>query len=43
MEFMLQEAGFKVEVNEIIERKTINKKEGLDVPRLFVQGKYRKI
>ena len=31
-----------MEVNDVIERRTINKKEDIDVTRLFLQGKYRK-
>ena len=39
---LVEEAGFAVEVNEVIERRTVNKKEDVDVQRLFLQGKYRK-
>ncbi|GFG31715.1 hypothetical protein Cfor_06275 [Coptotermes formosanus] len=35
-------AGFEVINNVYIHRRTINKKEDLDVPRIFVQGKFRK-
>lgn len=44
-EFMnkaLCEAGFEVLVNMYIHRRTVNKKEGIDVPRIFVQCKARK-
>ncbi|XP_063704325.1 tRNA N(3)-methylcytidine methyltransferase METTL6 [Culicoides brevitarsis] len=39
---MYEKAGFSVVCNEYIHRRTINLKEGVDVPRIFVQGKYRK-
>ena len=39
---MVQKSGLVVEINNYVERRTVNKKEGLDVPRIFVQGKYRK-
>ena len=42
MKKLCQSVGFEVEVNEVIERRTINKKEDIDVIRLFLQGKYRK-
>lgn len=42
MSSLVTDAGFTVEVNEYIERRTVNKKEDVDVPRLFLQGKYRK-
>ena len=42
MSKLAEEAGFAVEVNEVIERRTVNKKEDVDVQRLFLQGKYRK-
>ena len=42
MEHLVDEAGFTVAVNEYVERSTVNKKEDIDVPRIFVQGKYRK-
>ena len=42
MKKLYQSVGFEVEVNEVIERRTINKKEDIDVIRLFLQGKYRK-
>uniref|UniRef100_A0A182K991 tRNA N(3)-methylcytidine methyltransferase n=1 Tax=Anopheles christyi TaxID=43041 RepID=A0A182K991_9DIPT len=39
---LFREAGFTVMVNSYIHRRTINPKEKIDVPRTFVQGKYRK-
>ena len=42
MDEIVSELGFKVEVSEYVERRTINKKEDIDVPRIFLQGKYRK-
>lgn len=29
-------------MNTYVQRRTVNFKEGIDVPRIFVQGKYRK-
>lgn len=40
---MFEEAGFEILENNYIERRTINKKEDLNVQRWFVQGKYRKL
>uniref|UniRef100_A0A336LWN0 tRNA N(3)-methylcytidine methyltransferase n=1 Tax=Culicoides sonorensis TaxID=179676 RepID=A0A336LWN0_CULSO len=40
---MFEKAGFEILSNEYIHRRTINLKEGIDVPRIFVQGKYRKV
>jgi len=36
------DAGFEVIENSFVARRTINKKDGLDVPRNFVQSKFRK-
>ncbi|KAJ9601499.1 hypothetical protein L9F63_000338 [Diploptera punctata] len=35
-------AGFNIICNDYVHRRTINKKENLDVPRIFVQGKFQK-
>ena len=35
-------AGFEVEISDYVTRRTINKKENVDVERIFMQGKYRK-
>uniref|UniRef100_T2M8X2 tRNA N(3)-methylcytidine methyltransferase n=1 Tax=Hydra vulgaris TaxID=6087 RepID=T2M8X2_HYDVU len=35
--------GYEVVENTYIHRRTINKKEGIDVPRIFVQGKFTKL
>nr|XP_054767439.1 tRNA N(3)-methylcytidine methyltransferase METTL6-like [Lytechinus pictus] len=35
-------AGFDVVINEYVHRETVNKKEGLSVPRVFVQSKFVK-
>ena len=43
MEAIVEKAGFTVQLNEYVERRTVNKKEDLDVQRIFIQGKYRKI
>lgn len=39
---LFREAGFEVVTNSYIHRRTINPKEGIDVPRIFVQAKFRK-
>jgi methyltransferase-like protein 6 len=39
---MFESAGFEVLQNSFIERRTINKKENINVQRWFLQGKYRK-
>lgn len=39
---LFQKAGFSILVNSYIHRRTINPKENIDVPRIFVQGKFRK-
>ncbi|XP_073956818.1 tRNA N(3)-cytidine methyltransferase METTL6 [Choristoneura fumiferana] len=36
-------AGFEILENSYVQRRTVNFKEGVDVPRIFVQGKYKKI
>ena len=39
---LASEAGFSVNTCEYVHRKTVNKKEGLCVPRIFVQAKFVK-
>ncbi|XP_027004684.1 tRNA N(3)-methylcytidine methyltransferase METTL6 [Tachysurus fulvidraco] len=39
---LFQQAGFHALVNEYVLRETVNKKEGLCVPRVFLQSKFRK-
>ncbi|XP_071811838.1 tRNA N(3)-cytidine methyltransferase METTL6-like [Apostichopus japonicus] len=39
---LFSDAGFEVVANEYVLRETVNKKEGLCVPRVFVQGKFIK-
>lgn len=39
---LFRAAGFEVVVNSYIHRRTINPKENIDVPRIFVQSKFRK-
>ncbi|XP_036054670.1 tRNA N(3)-methylcytidine methyltransferase METTL6 isoform X3 [Onychomys torridus] len=44
-EFLAQlfvDAGYEEVVNEYVFRETVNKKEGLCVPRVFLQSKFRK-
>lgn len=42
VETLFTSASFLVSVNEYVLRETVNKKEGLRVPRVFVQGKFIK-
>ena len=45
VEFVQQlaiEAGLKVVECKYVNRRTVNKKEGVDEPRVFVQGKFIK-
>ncbi|XP_075164844.1 tRNA N(3)-cytidine methyltransferase METTL6 [Haematobia irritans] len=39
---LFQENGFEVITNTYVHRRTLNVKEGIDVPRIFLQGKFRK-
>lgn len=39
---LFTEAGFVPAKNDYILRETVNRKEGLAVPRVFVQGKFVK-
>lgn len=39
---LFTEAGFEILMNTYVQRRTVNFKKGIDVPRIFVQGKYRK-
>ncbi len=39
---LFQQAGFETLVNEYVLRETVNKKEGLCVPRVFLQSKFSK-
>lgn len=39
---LFESAGFDVLQNHFVERRTINKKESVDVRRWFIQGKYQK-
>uniref|UniRef100_A0A8C2ATR6 tRNA N(3)-cytidine methyltransferase n=1 Tax=Cyprinus carpio TaxID=7962 RepID=A0A8C2ATR6_CYPCA len=39
---LFQQAGFETLVNEYVLRETVNKKEGLCVPRVFLQSKFLK-
>lgn len=42
LETVMNEAGFQTVVNTYVHRRTINKKECIDVPRIFIQGKFQK-
>ena len=39
---LFHQAGFQTMVNEYAQRRTVNKKEGIDVARIFVQVKFVK-
>lgn len=39
---LFQSGGFEVLNNDYVIRRTVNLKEGVDVPRIFVQGKFQK-
>lgn len=39
---LFTDAGFEVLMNTYVQRRTVNFKEGIDVPRIFVQGKYKR-
>jgi len=42
MKTLLHQAGFQTLVNEYGQKRTVNKKEGIDVARIFVQVKFVK-
>lgn len=42
LEKIFMENGFNVITNNYVQRRTINKKEKIDVPRIFVQAKFQK-
>ncbi|CAH4035185.1 tRNA N(3)-methylcytidine methyltransferase METTL6 isoform X1 [Pieris brassicae] len=39
---LFTQAGFEILSNTYVQRRTVNFKEGINVPRIFVQGKYKK-
>lgn len=39
---LFQDAGFEIDSNLYVHRRTVNPKEQLDIERKFIQGKYRK-
>ncbi|XP_039765492.1 tRNA N(3)-methylcytidine methyltransferase METTL6 [Pararge aegeria] len=39
---LFEKPGFEILMNTYVLRRTVNVKEGINVPRIFVQGKYRK-
>ncbi|KAG5679627.1 hypothetical protein PVAND_009187 [Polypedilum vanderplanki] len=39
---LFKSVGFEIEQNVFVERRTINKKEDINVQRLFIQGKFKK-
>lgn len=40
---LFRENGFEIITNTYVHRRTLNIKEGIDVPRIFLQGKFRKL
>ncbi|XP_041367405.1 tRNA N(3)-methylcytidine methyltransferase METTL6-like [Gigantopelta aegis] len=43
LRILMEQAGFTVTKTTYIQRETVNKKEGLCVPRIFVQGTFSKV
>ena len=39
---LVQEAGFKVVENGYVQKETVNVKEGISAPRVFIQGRFLK-
>ena len=42
VETLFHQAGFQALENDYAYRRTVNKKEGINVPRIFVQAKFVK-
>ncbi|XP_028835826.1 tRNA N(3)-cytidine methyltransferase METTL6 isoform X2 [Denticeps clupeoides] len=42
LENLFRQVGYEPVVNEYVQRETVNKKEGLCVPRVFLQSKFRR-
>ncbi|KAJ8893310.1 hypothetical protein PR048_005901 [Dryococelus australis] len=42
LEKLFSKVGFKIITNSYIQRRTVNKKDGIDVPRIFIQTKCSK-
>lgn len=42
VERLFHQAGFQTLDNDYAHRRTVNKKENIDVPRIFVQAKFMK-
>lgn len=42
VEELFSKVGFVTITNTYVHRRTVNKKENIDVPRIFVQGKFKK-
>lgn len=43
LQHLFESAGFSCDSCVYVQRKTTNKKEGVDVDRIFVQGRFRKV
>lgn len=43
IDYIMKNCGFQKVSLEYVERRTINVKEGVDVPRFFLQGKFQKL
>lgn len=39
---LVKEAGFEVMENSYVQKETVNLKEGISAPRVFIQGRFRK-
>ena len=40
---LFSDAGFEILMNTYVQRRTVNFKEGIDVPRIFVRGNTRNL
>ncbi|KAM7343197.1 tRNA N(3)-cytidine methyltransferase METTL6 [Cochliomyia hominivorax] len=40
---LFKDNGFEIICNSYVHRRTLNVKEGIDVPRIFLQGKFKKL
>lgn len=43
LELLANSSGFRTLSNDYVHRRTINKKENIDAPRIFIQCKFQKL
>jgi len=43
LDVLMTKCSLEVVEQQYVQKRTVNKKEGVDVPRIFVQGRYKKI